>query len=89
MSANPAGKVDDQHDYSSQWSAYYRNIGLIREAEAIESEIKHQKSGGMVKKADFSQEWLAFYRKNGLHEQAAEVERQIASKNVRKLKIVA
>lgn len=29
-----------QPDYSKQWAEYYRSIGKVEEAEAIESQIK-------------------------------------------------
>lgn len=29
-----------QQDYSKQWAEYYRSIGKIEEAEAIENQIK-------------------------------------------------
>jgi far upstream element-binding protein len=35
-----------QPDYSAQWAEYYRSIGKIDEAEAIENQIKAAKSGG-------------------------------------------
>lgn len=34
-------------DYSAQWAEYYRNLGKVKEAEAIEAQIKQkQQSGG-------------------------------------------
>lgn len=36
---NPAAAAG-QNDYSKQWAEYYRSIGKIEEAEAIESQIK-------------------------------------------------
>lgn len=35
-----------QQDYSAQWAEYYRSIGMIREAEAIEQQSKSMKQGG-------------------------------------------
>lgn len=32
-----------QQDYSKQWAEYYRSIGKIEEAEAIENQIKANK----------------------------------------------
>ncbi|XP_075985687.1 P-element somatic inhibitor isoform X2 [Anticarsia gemmatalis] len=34
------------HDYSAQWAEYYRNLGKLKEAEAIEAQIKQKQSGG-------------------------------------------
>lgn len=36
---NPA---TGQPDYSQQWIDYYRSLGLMREAEAIEQQAKQQ-----------------------------------------------
>lgn len=40
MAAAGAASAAGQHDYSAQWAAYYRNLGKIEEAEAIENQIK-------------------------------------------------
>ena len=29
-----------QPDYSAQWADYYRNMGMLREAEAIEAQMR-------------------------------------------------
>lgn len=34
-----------QPDYSAQWAEYYRSIGKIKEAEAIEASMKAKVSG--------------------------------------------
>lgn len=34
-----------QQDYSAQWADYYRSLGMIREAEAIEQQSKSMKQG--------------------------------------------
>lgn len=39
---NPA---TGQPDYSQQWIDYYRSLGLMREAEAIELQSKQQQQG--------------------------------------------
>ncbi|KAK6622058.1 hypothetical protein RUM44_001865 [Polyplax serrata] len=36
-----------QQDYSAQWAEYYRSIGKVKEAEAIEAQIKAKAAGGM------------------------------------------
>uniref|UniRef100_S4PXY4 p-element somatic inhibitor n=2 Tax=Pararge aegeria TaxID=116150 RepID=S4PXY4_9NEOP len=40
---NPA---TGQPDYSQQWIDYYRSLGLVREAEAVEQQSKPQQGGG-------------------------------------------
>ena len=39
---NPA---TGQPDYSQQWIDYYRSLGLMREAEAVEQQAKQQQQG--------------------------------------------
>ena len=39
----PPGAVNPstgQPDYSAQWADYYRSVGMIREAEAIENQMR-------------------------------------------------
>lgn len=37
-----AGSAQSQPDFSAQWAEYYRNVGKIKEAEAIEAQMKHK-----------------------------------------------
>lgn len=39
QAANPQAN-GAQTDYSAQWAEYYRSMGKIKEAEAIEAQIK-------------------------------------------------
>ena len=41
LSGQPA-----QPDYSAQWAEYYRNMGMVREAEAIEQQSKLKAASG-------------------------------------------
>ncbi|XP_035451630.2 far upstream element-binding protein 3 isoform X2 [Spodoptera frugiperda] len=45
-SAPAAPASGAQPDYSAQWAEYYRSIGKLKEAEAIEAQIKLKSSGG-------------------------------------------
>lgn len=38
--SQPGGGQDSTKDYSQEWAAYYRQIGRVDEAEAIERQIK-------------------------------------------------
>lgn len=40
--AGAAAGAGSQPDYSSQWAEYYRGIGKIKEAEAIEAQMKNK-----------------------------------------------
>ncbi|CAH1164508.1 unnamed protein product [Phaedon cochleariae] len=40
--AAPTAAVAAQPDYSSQWAEYYRSIGKMKEAEAIEAQMKNK-----------------------------------------------
>lgn len=40
--------VTGQPDYSQQWIDYYRSLGLMREAEAVEQQAKQQQQQCMI-----------------------------------------
>lgn len=40
MGAAPQGGQAGQADYSQQWIEYYRSMGMVREAEAIEAQVR-------------------------------------------------
>jgi len=44
VSAVPSGGAD----YSAQWAEYYRSMGMMREAEAIEAQMRGQRPGPSV-----------------------------------------
>lgn len=46
--AGVAGSAAQTQDYSAQWAEYYRSIGKIEEAEAIEKQMKVSVSNAMI-----------------------------------------
>jgi far upstream element-binding protein len=42
---NSAAAAQAQADYSAEWAEYYRSIGKMQEAEAIEKQIQASKVG--------------------------------------------
>jgi far upstream element-binding protein len=44
--AQAGGAAAAQADYSAEWAEYYRSIGKLQEAEAIENQIKATKVSG-------------------------------------------
>ncbi|XP_044747360.1 far upstream element-binding protein 1 isoform X2 [Coccinella septempunctata] len=43
-----ASAANGQPDYSAQWAEYYRSIGKLKEAEAIEAQMKNKTSAGPI-----------------------------------------
>ncbi|XP_018012959.1 far upstream element-binding protein 1 isoform X3 [Hyalella azteca] len=88
--AQPGG----QADYSAEWVEYYRSMGKLREAEAIEQQamsLKQQQQqaapapvpqqpqpAGGVQQ-DYSQQWIDYYRSQGMHAEADKFEAQLKS----------
>lgn len=48
MPGQAAQMAQGQPDYSAQWIDYYRSMGMTREAEAIEAQVKAKQSAGPV-----------------------------------------
>ena len=42
MAAPSNGTQNGGSDYSAQWADYYRSIGKVKEAEAIEAQMKQK-----------------------------------------------
>lgn len=48
MAGQAAQMTQGQPDFSQQWIEYYRSMGMTREAEAIEAQVKAKQSTGQV-----------------------------------------
>lgn len=84
-----------QADYSAQWAEYYRSIGMHREAEAIEQQMRNRgpsqaaaPSGPQqgsapangAPAADYSAQWAEYYRSIGKIKDAEAIEAQMKVK---------
>jgi far upstream element-binding protein len=82
-----------QHDYSAQWVEYYRSMGMTREAEAIEQQMRAARApsapaaapapaanGAANGAADYSAQWIDYYRSIGKHDEAKAIELQMKQK---------
>jgi hypothetical protein len=64
-------------DYSAQWADYYRSLGMMKEAEMIESQARGSAAAapqpqaapqpGMAAQPDYSAQWAEYYRSIGTH----------------------
>jgi len=85
-----------QPDYSVQWAEYYRSLGMIKEAELIESQARG--GGGAAPQpgppqpaamapapvqatTDYSQQWADYYRSVGKVQEAEAIEKQMRAKS--------
>jgi len=44
--SSPVAQSNGQTDYSQQWAEYYRSIGKVKEAEAVEAQLKMKQATG-------------------------------------------
>ena len=90
VSVNPQ---TGQPDYSAQWAEYYRNMGMTREAEAIEAArgggggghpqaapTSAPQANGAQNGADYSAQWAEYYRSIGKNKEADAIEAQMKQK---------
>lgn len=84
----PVNPQTGQPDYTAQWIQYYRSIGAMKDAEALEQQLKVTK--GMAGSAvsapaaapaatpaqDYSAQWAAYYRSIGKIQEAEAIEAQ-------------
>ena len=91
VSRRPADSVGQtgQDDYSAQWTQYYRSMGMVNEAEAIEAARGGGPStagaggGGSQNRAggtDYSAQWAEYYRSIGKATEAQAIEQQMIQK---------
>ncbi len=61
-------------DYSAQWADYYRSLGMMKEAEMIESQARGSAAPpqpqaapqpAMAGQPDYSAQWAEYYRSLG------------------------
>uniref|UniRef100_U5EYN3 Putative psi n=1 Tax=Corethrella appendiculata TaxID=1370023 RepID=U5EYN3_9DIPT len=83
-------------DYSQQWIEYYKQMGMHREAEMIEQQVKTRQgqpspaqpqpaatqAQSSSQTADYSAEWAEYYRRIGKVDEAEAIEKQIATTKV-------
>merc|ERR1719188_1566414 len=80
-----------QADYSAQWAEYYRSMGMVKEAEAIEaargggpSAAAAPGGGGGSQNgaggADYSAQWAEYYRSIEKVKEAEAIEQQMKQK---------
>lgn len=88
-----SGNQGSQADYSAQWVEYYRSMGMVREADAIEASrgggggaanvgaVGQPPSNGQQQNgADYSSQWAEYYRSIGKVKEAEAIEAQLKQK---------
>ncbi|XP_059351500.1 far upstream element-binding protein 1-like isoform X5 [Daphnia carinata] len=85
----PVNPQTGQPDYTAQWIQYYRSIGAMKDAEALEQQLKASKGMGNAAVSaapaaapaaaptqDYSAQWAAYYRSIGKIGEAEAIEAQ-------------
>jgi len=85
----PLNPQTGQPDYTAQWIQYYRSIGALKDAEALENQMKASKGMGNAAVSatpaaapaaapaqDYSAQWAAYYRSIGKIGEAEQIEAQ-------------
>lgn len=93
-SAVPVNPSTGQPDYSSQWADYYRSMGMLKEAEMIESQSRGGGAGGapvaqpgiapapaQPQTTDYSAQWAEYYRSIGKVQEAEAIEKNMRAKS--------
>ncbi|XP_046643901.1 far upstream element-binding protein 3-like isoform X7 [Daphnia pulicaria] len=89
----PVNPQTGQPDYTAQWIQYYRSIGAMKDAEALEQQLKASKGMGnpavsaapaaapaAAPTQDYSAQWAAYYRSIGKIGEAEAIEAQARMK---------
>jgi len=88
--AVPVNPSTGQPDYSAQWAEYYRSLGMVKEAELIETQGRGGPPAAAPQPAmapaqpaatDYSAQWADYYRSIGKVQEAEAIEKNMRAKS--------
>jgi len=86
----PVNPSTGQPDYSAQWAEYYRSLGMVKEAELIETQGRGAPPQAAPQPAmapaqpqttDYSAQWAEYYRSIGKVNEAEAIEKNMRAKS--------